>query len=81
MAESIVRELMRADHVDPAAFEALLRSISARSPRPTARSLAKAGQHSFVVKSSPKAWCPPRKFDGSPKRGSCTVPRWIPGKG
>jgi hypothetical protein len=33
MAEPIVRELMRADHVDPAAFEALLRSIAA-SPRP-----------------------------------------------
>jgi hypothetical protein len=32
MAEPIVRELMRADHVDPAAFEALLRSIAARSP-------------------------------------------------
>ena len=31
MAEPIVRELMRADHVDPAAFEALLRSIAARS--------------------------------------------------
>ena len=32
MAEPIVRALMRADHVDPAAFEALLRSIAARSP-------------------------------------------------
>jgi hypothetical protein len=31
-AEPIVRELMRADQVDPAAFEALLRSIAARSP-------------------------------------------------
>lgn len=32
MAEPIVRALMRADHVDPTAFEALLRSIAARSP-------------------------------------------------
>jgi hypothetical protein len=31
MAEPIVRDLMRADHVDPAAFEALLRSVAARS--------------------------------------------------
>jgi hypothetical protein len=37
MAEPIVRELMRADHVDPAAFEALLRSIAARSPGRTAQ--------------------------------------------
>lgn len=29
MAEPIVRELMRADHVDPAAFEALLSSVAA----------------------------------------------------
>ena len=36
MAEPIVRELMRADHVDPSAFEALLCSIAARSPRRTA---------------------------------------------
>jgi MFS transporter, DHA2 family, multidrug resistance protein len=36
MAEPIVRELMRVDHVDPAAFEALLRSVAARSPYPTA---------------------------------------------
>ena len=36
MAEPIVRALMRADHVDPAAFEALLRSIAARSPGRTA---------------------------------------------
>jgi len=32
MAEPIVRDLMRADHVDPAAFEALLRSVAARAP-------------------------------------------------
>ena len=32
MAEPIVRALMQADHVDPAAFEALLCSIAARSP-------------------------------------------------
>jgi len=32
MAEPIVRDLMRADHVDPAAFEALLRSVAARPP-------------------------------------------------
>jgi hypothetical protein len=31
MAEPMVRELMRADHVDPASFEALLRSVAARS--------------------------------------------------
>jgi hypothetical protein len=37
MAEPIVRELMRADHVDPVAFEALLRSIAARSPGRTAQ--------------------------------------------
>jgi hypothetical protein len=37
MAEPIVRDLMRADHVDPAAFEALLRSIAARSPGRTGR--------------------------------------------
>jgi hypothetical protein len=37
MAEPIVRDLMRADHVDPAAFEALLRSIAARSPGSTAQ--------------------------------------------
>lgn len=36
MAEPIVRALMRADHVDPAAFEVLLRSIAARSPGRTA---------------------------------------------
>ncbi len=36
MAEPIVRELMRADHVDPAAFEALLRSVAASSPGRTA---------------------------------------------
>jgi hypothetical protein len=33
MAEPIVRDLMRADHVDPAAFEALLCSVAARAPR------------------------------------------------
>ncbi|HEX4172224.1 MAG TPA: hypothetical protein VHY82_07065 [Acetobacteraceae bacterium] len=32
MAEPMVRELMRADHVDPVAFEALLRSIAASPP-------------------------------------------------
>ena len=32
MAEPIVRDLMRADHVDPAAFEALLRSVAACAP-------------------------------------------------
>ena len=32
MAEPIVHDLMRADHVDPAAFEALLRSVAARAP-------------------------------------------------
>jgi hypothetical protein len=32
MAEPIVRDLMRADHVDPAAFEALLRSVAAHPP-------------------------------------------------
>ena len=32
MAEPIVRELMRADHVDPAVFEALLRSVAAPAP-------------------------------------------------
>jgi len=31
MAEPIVRELMRADYVDPTAFESLLRLIAARS--------------------------------------------------
>jgi hypothetical protein len=36
MAEPIVRELMRVDHVGPAAFEALLRSIAAKSPGRTA---------------------------------------------
>jgi hypothetical protein len=38
MAEPIVRELMRADHVDPAAFEALLCSIAARSATRNAQS-------------------------------------------
>jgi hypothetical protein len=37
MAEPIVRELMRADRVDPAAFEALLRWVAARSPGRTTR--------------------------------------------
>jgi hypothetical protein len=37
MAEPIVRELMRADRVDPAALEALLRSIAARSRGRTAQ--------------------------------------------
>jgi hypothetical protein len=37
MAEPIVRDLMRADHVDPAAFEALLRSVAARLPGHTAQ--------------------------------------------
>ncbi|HET6234661.1 MAG TPA: hypothetical protein VFE41_06800 [Acetobacteraceae bacterium] len=37
MAEPIVRELMQADRVDPAAFEALLRSIAARPPGRTAQ--------------------------------------------
>jgi len=37
IAEPIVRELMRADHVDPAAFEVLLRSVAARSPGRTAQ--------------------------------------------
>jgi hypothetical protein len=32
MADPIVHDLMRADHVDPAAFEALLRSVAARAP-------------------------------------------------
>jgi hypothetical protein len=32
MAEPMVRDLMRADHVDPAAFEALLRSVAAQAP-------------------------------------------------
>ena len=32
MAEPIVRDLMRADHVDPVAFEALLCSVAARAP-------------------------------------------------
>jgi hypothetical protein len=45
MAKPIVRELMRADHVDPAAFEALLRSIAARSlGRTAARSPTKAAR-------------------------------------
>jgi hypothetical protein len=38
MAEPIVRELMRVDHVDPVAFEALLRSVAARSPGHAAQS-------------------------------------------
>lgn len=38
MADPIVRDLMRADHVDPAAFEALLRSVAARSPGHPAKS-------------------------------------------
>ena len=37
MAEPIVRDLMRADHVDPAAFEALLRSVAARAPGHSAK--------------------------------------------
>ena len=46
MAEPIVHELMRADHVDPAAFEALLRSIrKIAPPHCTVRSLAR----SFMV--------------------------------
>jgi len=32
MSEPIVRDMMRADHVEPAAFEALLRSVAARAP-------------------------------------------------
>lgn len=38
MAEPIVRDLMRADHVDPTAFEALLRSVAAREPDAAAES-------------------------------------------
>ena len=45
MAEPIVRELMRADRVEPAAFEALLRSIAAGS-------LARAAQP------GPQRWRP-----------------------
>jgi hypothetical protein len=41
VAEPIVRELMRADHVDPAAFEELLCSIAARSPGRNAQSGAR----------------------------------------
>jgi hypothetical protein len=38
MAEPIVQELMRADHVDPAAFEALLSSVAAWPPDHAAQS-------------------------------------------
>jgi hypothetical protein len=41
MAEPIVRDLMRADRVDPAAFEALLRSVARRSPGDAAQPAAR----------------------------------------
>jgi hypothetical protein len=45
MAEPIVRDLMRADRVDPAAFEALLSSVAAPPPghaRPNGRRHSRA---------------------------------------
>jgi hypothetical protein len=56
MAEPIVRELMRADHIDPAAFEALFRSIAAgRRAAQHTRVPGKGGPRGFGIKSSPQA--------------------------
>jgi hypothetical protein len=56
MAEPMVRELMRADRVDPAAFEALLRSVAARSPGRSAQpGRRRGGPRRSGVKSTTKA--------------------------
>jgi hypothetical protein len=54
MAEPIVRDLMQADHVDPAAFEALLSSVAAWPPAHAAQSARRRRQAEWF--GSVKSW-------------------------
>ncbi len=54
MAEPIVRDLMRADHVDPAAFEALLSSVAASPSGHAAHAACRQGRVDWFR--SVKSW-------------------------